>query len=305
MPSHLRFAGLQQRTLRAYRVGLERFLSFARCQGYRLRTVHQLDVAVGEYLNALFQEGDSIAQGGHLLSGLKRFQPHLRLTLPVATQFYKNWQRIHRPERAVPISWDLLQALSAVCFTLQRPAVALMLYVGYFCFLRRSEMLAMQVFHLVLHQRKPQITVVIPFAKTSNGNPQVVVFEDARVHRLAMEVQDALERDAFLWPGSPGSFRTFWLLLMGVVGFGPTDYSPYGIRRGGATTHFLDTGSMDITLHRGRWTCNKTAEQYIDDGTLAMARFFWTPRQTSRVRKWALKGAKVLKRLRQRAKKWT
>ena len=75
MPKHLRFAGLQRRTLRAYRQGLDRFMLFAKVEKLPLRTQKQLDVAVGEYLNALFQEGDSLAQGGHLLSGLKRFCP--------------------------------------------------------------------------------------------------------------------------------------------------------------------------------------------------------------------------------------
>ena len=63
MPKHLRFAGLQRRTLRAYRQGLDRFMLFAKVEKLPLRTQKQLDVAVGEYLNALFQEGDSLAQG--------------------------------------------------------------------------------------------------------------------------------------------------------------------------------------------------------------------------------------------------
>ena len=75
----------------------------------------QLDVVVGEYLNALFQEGDSFAQGDHLLSGLKRFYPAMRFKLPTPTQFYKNWQRIHHPERAIPISWELPLAMTGAC----------------------------------------------------------------------------------------------------------------------------------------------------------------------------------------------
>lgn len=214
MPKHLRFAGLQRRTLRAYRVAVSRFLRFTKTFHLPLQTVREVDNAVAEYTNALFQEGDSLAQAGHLLSGLKRFLPQLRLRLPTSSQYFRNWQRIHRPDRAVPVSWDLLQALAALCLTLGNPKVALMFYLGFFCFLRTSEMLALQCFHLVLHESKPQVTVIVPYAKTSNGNPQVLVLEDPYVWALARTVVKESPRDSFLWPGLSrinfGAFGVFF-----------------------------------------------------------------------------------------------
>ena len=97
----------------------------------------------------------------------------------------------------------------------------------------------------------------------------------------------------------PPSFPSFWRLLLATLAFGEDDYVPYGIRRGGASWHFLETASMDATLHRGRWSCVKTARQYVDQGTLAMAKLLWTPSQRRAVRKHSLKGAKILGRLRQ------
>ena len=302
MPKHLRFIGLQARTIRAYRVAVDRFHAFVRHERLCITTPTQLDYAVGEYLNALFQEGDSLAQGGHLLSGLKRFCPGLRVQLPTASQYYRNWQRYHRPDRAVPLSWDLLQALAAVCLTLHYHSVALMLYVGFFCFLRTSEMLSLQCFHLVLHQSRPQITVIIPFAKTSNGNPEVLTFEDVKIHALASKVLQEKPHDSHLWVGHIGSFRSFWDRLLRVTGFSAMDYSPSGIRRGGASWHFLETASMDLTLHRGRWSSNKVAKQYIDDGTLSLAKMVWSRSQTRAVKQLSLKGALLLKRLRQKMK---
>lgn len=299
MPKHLRFAGLQRKTLRAYRVAVSRFLKHVSVCHLPLKTNAEVDIAVADYVNTLYQEGDSLAQAGHLLSGLKRFLPHLRLRMPTSSQYFRNWQRIHAPDRAVPIGWDLLQALGAVCLTLDQPGVALMFYVAFLAFLRTSEMLSLQLFHLILHERKPQISLVIPFSKTSSGNPQVIVFEDPFVWKLALTVQSSCARDSFLWPGLPHHFRRFWRGLLCVLNVGEDDYVPYGIRRGGASWHFLETASMDATLHRGRWTCAKTARQYIDQGTLALAKTLWTSNQKRAVRKWSLKGARILKRLRQ------
>ena len=290
MGKHIRFAGLQGKTLRAYRLSVDRFLTFIKVHRLPLRSQKQLDFAVGEYINALFQEGDSLAQAGHLLSGLKRFCPGLRPSLPTASQYFRNWQKIHRPERAIPISWELLQAMGGLCFTLGFPAVSLMLYVGFLCFLRTSEMLSLQCLHLIPDARTDRLTVIIPFSQTSMGNPQVLVFEDKFVHALAVTVLSARAPRDFLWPSSPGQFRLFWYALLRALGFSATDYSPYGIRRGGATWFFLRTASMDATLQRGRWTCNRTARMYVDQGTLAMAEFFWSTQQHRRVRKWTLKG---------------
>lgn len=117
--------------------------------------------------------------------------------------------------------------------------------------------------------------------------------------RLATTLLASLPREQFLWTLSQGSFRQFWYSCLAIIGFNPGDYSPYGIRRGGATWFFLETASMDATLHRGRWSSNRTAKQYVDEGTLAMAKFFWTQPQKTAVRHLALKGAAYHKRLRQ------
>ena len=148
-----------------------------------------------------------MAQGGHLLSGLKRFCPGMRFKLPTTTQFYKNWQRIHHPERAVPISWELLLAMAGVCLTQGFPGISLMLLVGFMCFLRSSEMLSLQALHLMPHRDGQRITVIIPFAKTSNGNPQVITYSDPRVWSLAVSVKQASSPTRPLWAATPGAFR--------------------------------------------------------------------------------------------------
>lgn len=116
MADHIRFAGLQQRTFRAYRQALEGFLEYLSREEISMNSVSQLDKALAEYINGMFQEGDSIAVAGHLLSGVKRFLPNLRLKIPTAGQYFRNWQRIYQPVRATPISLELIQAMAAVAW---------------------------------------------------------------------------------------------------------------------------------------------------------------------------------------------
>ena len=299
MPTHIKFAGLRSKTLRSYGVALERFLQFVDSEELKISSTSSLDYALGEYLNCMFWDGDSASAGGHVLSGIKRFYPQLKMKLPTASQYFRNWQRIHRPERAVPLSWPLLKSMAGLCLTLDYPGVALMLYVGFVCLLRTGEMMSLQCLHLLPHQSRPEVTVIVPFAKTSNGNPQVLQFTDFYLWKLTQSVKRSSDPAKFLWVGSPAGFRLFWKQLLVTLGFHPGDYTPYGIRRGGATWYFLETQSMDATLLRGRWTMAKTARQYIDDGTLALAKRSWTKVQSKTVKKWSCKGTKLLKRLRQ------
>ena len=62
--NHLKFAGLQQRTLRAYRQALEGFLEYLSREKISLNSISQLDSALAEYVNGMFQEGDTIAVAG-------------------------------------------------------------------------------------------------------------------------------------------------------------------------------------------------------------------------------------------------
>eukprot|EP00435_Cladocopium_sp_Y103_P073070 s132_g42.t1 len=283
--THLKFAGLQRRTLAAYKLALERFLRFARSNRHDLPSPAQLDLALAEYLNSMYQEGEAVSAAGHAISGIKRFIPELRSQLPTASHFSRNWQKCHRPIRAVPISWELLQAMAALCWDQGSPHMALMLYVGFNCFLRTSEMLALQGCHLLPHHSKPEVAIVVPFSKTSNGNAQVLMVKDYNIWRLTRHVTRQRPSAALLWPGTPAQFRALWGQILLCLDFRSDDYTPYGIRRGGATWFFLETASLDATLARGRWSVSKTARSYVDDGTLTLARQHWSVAQRRNVHK--------------------
>ena len=48
-------------------------------------------------------------------------------------------------------------------------------------------------------------------------------------------------------------------------------WRPYSLRRGGATAHFLEHGSLDKTAVRGRWPSTKTARIYINEAVSTFA----------------------------------
>lgn len=259
--AHLKFAGLQRRTIAAYRIALERFLAFAVKHRTNLRSIPHLDDTLTEYFNCMRQEGEPVSAAGHTLSGIKRFIPELKLQLPISSQFFRSWQRCRRPLRAVPFSWEMPQAMAAIAWRQGSPATALMLYIGFNCFLRTAEMLALQLCHLLPHRSKSEVAVIIPCSKTSNGNLQVLLGKDYNIRRLARRLKADKPNTAFLWAGQATSFRRVWCRILVRLDFREDDDSPYGVRRGGAAWLFLETSSLDATLAHGRWAIAKVARQ--------------------------------------------
>ena len=295
---HLRFAGLQSRTLTAYRAAIERYMDYATENSIQCHRARHLDESLAEYLNTCYQEGEPLAYAGHLLSGLKRFHPNLRLKLPIASQFYRNWQRCHTPQRAVPLSWHATQALIGVALEAGCESLALLWFLGFVCLLRTSEMTGLKRCHILLHDHFA-VSVIIQFSKTSRGNAQVVSFCDQNLFSLAQRVKQAGSSQSLIWPHSVQSFRSVFQGCLNVLRFPPAFYLPYSLRRGGATWWFQSTRSLDETVHRGRWACQKTAKIYVDDGLLVLAQLAWSKRQRRAVRKYAKLARTSFDRLRQ------
>jgi len=295
---HLKYAGLQPRTLRAYRLAIDNFLHFAGKDAVTTLKPKQLDALLAEFINMAFQEGDPLTYSGHLLSALKRFHPELRMKLPIASQYLRNWTRAHVPKRAVPASWELVEAMIALALHRNDEPLALLLGVGFHAMLRTSEMMQLTVNHLMIHSSHQAFSVVIPTAKTSQGNPQVLQIKDDTLLVMAQRVQKALQPKQLLWKAGPHSFRRTFQKLLTHLGFPVQSYLPYSLRRGGATWYYQSTLNLDATMTRGRWACQKTCRIYVDTGTMQLAHLSWTPKQAKRVRQWRLKGVQL--RLRQR-----
>eukprot|EP00435_Cladocopium_sp_Y103_P031810 s2315_g8.t1 len=281
----LQYAGLHPRTLRAYRTALDRFLAYVRRRKLKLKNPAHLDRQMSEFIEMLYQEGEPMSFAGHLLSAVKRFHPQVRLQLPCASQLFRNWQRCYVPARALPASWPLVEAMMGVAFHQQQPRLALLYALAFNCLLRTSELMALTHRHVVMHDDGKAASVILPGSKTSQGNPQVLLVTDRQLLRLISSLVRGRAK-SLLWPQGPYAFRQQFADHLNELQFGRHDYTPYCLRRGGATWFFRSSLSMDATVARGRWACAKTAKQYVDEGSMQMAQIQWTKEQQASVRRW-------------------
>ena len=286
---HLCYVGLEPRTLRAYRLALQNFLQFARKKSLKFPSPKRLDHVMSELIHESFREGDPISYAGHLLIAVKQFHPEFKQKLPISSQLYRNWVRAYTPNRAVPASWDLLEAMIALCYHQHKPQWGLLLGLAFHCMLRASEMLQLTHelthAHVMVHEAKRALSVILPSAKTSMGNAQVLQVEDPQLVQMAVAIISVKKKKILLWEHGPTRFRDTFQQFLAALGFGPGSYLPYSLRRGGATWYYQATLSLDATVVRGRWSCSKTVRTYIDSGTLQLAHLSWTSKQTNLVRK--------------------
>jgi integrase len=268
---HLKFLGINDRTLRAYRRAVRNFFLYLKSLRLPMpKTDAQLDEAVSEYINHCYQEGEPVGYAGHLLSGFKRFLPRSKTALPTSRLYFSNWQRSTTPKRATPLSLLIVQAMAAAAARVHRWDLAACLLLGFVCFLRTAEILGLLIKDIKLFDSSNQFVIALRNTKTSrNAMESLAVTDKVLVKVLRRAIGDRAEEDP-LFKGSAGDFRRSFAALILLCEVKEHDFTPYSLRRGGATWFFAQTQSFDATVYRGRWLCPRTARIYLDDARAAL-----------------------------------
>jgi len=218
-------------------------------------TTFDFDLQVVEFVEAEWSEGGTRAHIGNLLSGLHHFVPALRGCLKGSWRLHAAWGRQEMPDRASPIPRIVVQALAGLAFSWGYWDVAICILVQYSTFLRTGEMTSMRKQMFRFAQSGCQAVLVLPHTKGSSrtGAVESVVLDDAALVRAVRAYLDTLQPGHTLLQRTPQQFRKLWKLMVTTVGLDAEVVRPYGLRRGGATEHFLLHGRLDWTAVKGRW----------------------------------------------------
>ena len=148
---------------------------------------------------------------------------------------------------------------------------AVILLVGFDCFLRTGEMLSLVIDDLIF---AADGTGVVRLEHTKTGRRHAAfeasAINDGLCGRAFRRFTRALPRNThgqnFLF--LPKSHKFYKLFDEGLRWLGVDDYGfkPYSVRRGGATAYFRATRNMEATLDRGRWSSARVARIYVNDG---------------------------------------
>ena len=285
---HLKFKGITPRTSRAYRKEIERFFSYLSAEAEELPgTCAELDFLLSEYVNVLYQEGDSITQAGWLLSGIKRFLPRVRYRLPTAQQYYQNWLRDHVPQRAVPMPWLVAKALSAAAWKAGHFDLSVTLLLGFCFFLRTMEFITLRRENVVVDLESSQVVITLERTKTSRQFQQSLVLRHRPLAQNLPQAFTRLPQHGRLWASSAAVFRRCFCHLLRYFNLETYNFSLYSIRRGGATQVYVASRDIHFVTMQGRWKDIRTSRIYLDDARATLVRLSFPPPTAHRLQSFA------------------
>ena len=268
--THIKYEGIQPNTLRRYRKAITRFFCYLSMLGLGLpNSLEELDEAVGEFINHLYLDDHPQYWATDLISGLKRFCPKCRRHLEVASLYHKNWLRVTARTRALPASLDLVLGMAAAALLDSSYRLAFSILLGFVGLLRAGELVGLTGRQLALYGGGSLLVVSLPESKSAkrSGSAEQVTVADPLVLKLAAVVLKSVRRDERVYHGTWKTFAADIRRLGLAFGVNSPRFTPYCLRRGGATWHFTKYCSYDATQHLGRWEQAKTARVYIDQAT--------------------------------------
>ena len=261
----LKYKGISPKTRHRYESQIKIFFSYLTRNDIVLPSLYrQLDTVLSDYIDHMFMEGEPIGYAGDLISGISRFCPGARLRIPTTRLWFRNWQREVVRVRALPIPAEVVKGLAGVALAMERFDLAALIPLGFLCMMRTGELLNLTKDDIIFSPYGSSAIITLRQTKTSGPNTEEGVLEDELVVRALRQVCDSLNDGENIYSRPARCLGEDLRWLASLVGFEHKRFTPYSLRRGGATWHFHKFGSLNKTCLVGRWKHERTAKIYID-----------------------------------------
>lgn len=283
-------AGVTEKTRQGYQAGLRKLLPYLS----DVANPADLDTAVAEWVQLVWEDGESLYVVSNALCGLHFYEPLTKRCIPTAWRLFATWRKLEWPARAPPLTCGIVYSLAHYAISHHDIFFAALLCLGFFGLLRTGELLALRGTDVLLNDTQLILSLQGTKSGKRNSADETISIEDTFTIMIVQAAVDVLTDNRALehkfWEYSSQSFRNHFDVYLRRFQLDALHFRPYSLRRGGATHLFQTTGSMEVALVKGRWTSNKVARVYIADGLsklpgLLMAPAtralleFWDPRR--------------------------
>eukprot|EP00438_Fugacium_kawagutii_P035840 Skav200292 [mRNA] locus=scaffold2127:400532:404444:+ [translate_table: standard] len=275
-------------TLARYEASLREVATFARLSVVALLHQPNFPEVLKNYIEFLWEEGDTKSMGSYALASLQFHQPQLRGQLAESWRLLSLWGRYEQPRRATPLSPEMLFAFAGVFLNWGWPRLAWLSVVGFCGLLRTGELFLLKRRHVVLPRSRGQSAVLfLEDTKTAQRNmhqwEKVLIPETVGINALK-KLCAQVPHDGYLAEVSPQRFRDLWKQVVAFLGLAEMNYIPYSLRRGGATSSYRNGMSLDQLVEKGRWKHIATARLYLDQGLQEYAALTVPPASQQKIR---------------------
>ena len=267
----LRGVGISNKTRIRYERMLSKFIGFVHTMGLRWpEEPAQVDHLAGMFLDHLWADDRPEGWAADFVSALKRYLPIMKRQLYVTSLLFANWRRTVSRKRAWPMTLLVLKAFVGLSLYRHNWDMAATLLVGFAGCLRCAEMLDLKLADCITSQNRNTVIVILRATKTGKrtSTDERVIIHDRSVAAFLVRLRATRGPQAKLYRGTGQSFRQELRDLGSTLAVPTSRLTPYSLRRGGATWHFREFGSLSKTTVHGRWSNERTARIYID-GALA------------------------------------
>ena len=243
----LRDRTLQPRTARRYAKQVREFFIWMEKTGRSVpdRTI-DFDAILCEWCEHLWAEGDPKGIVNGALCGLAHYVPALRGKLAGAWRLYKAWGRCERARQAPPLHRN----------------AATMIVLAFHSILRTNEFMS-----IIGTDCLPEAGVMLVVLRDTKMGQRLGINQETTVSSCWLKKR-LLEAVNTTTPGlpllcmKPPFFRKLWKRALRDCGL-PACFTPYSLRRGGATCLFQCCGSFDVVVDKGRWLNAQSCRVYI------------------------------------------
>ena len=224
----------------------------------------ELDVALGDYIQACWLEGDSRATVADAICGLQHYLRKRRV-LSFSWKLLNIWEKYEVPNRIPPLSSDMLFALCGIFVSQGDFEMSVVLILAFDCLLRTGEVLDLQCCHVAWTDCKFSLAI---FGKSGAryGVHEEVVSTDEFCFALLRKLLTQKSPMERVYGGTVKSFRQKFSHAIEMLGLNSSEWKPYGLRRGGATYSWIQSRNAADLCMRGRWSSLKTARLYAVEG---------------------------------------
>ena len=159
-------------------------------------------------------------------------------------------------------------SIAGIFIQWQWPRLGYLCMVGFSGFLRTGEMFKLIKRHVVSvpDEGRPSV-LFLEDTKTAQRNHllwEKVLIHDKVAKLCLHELCRGLGPDDPLCDVHPAKFRALWKQMMIHLKMENQGYTPYSLRRGGATSAYRLGAHLDELLLKGRWKHQSTARIYLD-----------------------------------------
>ncbi len=251
-------------TTKRYRQHVKEFFKWCKQAGLTTpRTTEEFDQVLSEWAGCLWAEGDARSILANGLSGLSHFVPSLRRKLNGAWRLHAAWVRSEPAHQAPPMTLSMVQAMAGWFVERGYHSAAVGILLAFNVILRTGELCDLRTTDFTAG-----VKCVLLILRDTKIGARLGVHQEASckdpwlVAKLKGQLK-LLPRGALLIGMSAKNFRSLWRQALKALGI-PKKFTPYCLRRGGATSLFRHTGSYDKVAEKGRWLSLRAMRNYIN-----------------------------------------